>query len=45
MKLKTYPNVYWKDVNGKVPLKFIHAYGTTYEFQYDENGDIILTQI
>lgn len=45
MNLKTYPRVFWRDANGKHPLKFIQVYGTTYEFQYDESGDIVLRQI
>lgn len=45
MKLKTYPRIYYKDANGKKPLKLIRAYGTTFEFKYDEYGDIVLEKL
>lgn len=45
MKLKTYPKVFWKDANGKHPLRFIQVHGSTYEFQYDESRDIVLREI
>lgn len=45
MKLKTYPRIFYKDANGKKPLRFIQAYGTTFEFKYDEYGDIILQEL
>lgn len=45
MKLKTYPRIFYKDANGKKPLKLIHAYGTTLEFKYDEYGDIVLEKL
>lgn len=44
MKLKTYPRIFYRDANGKKPLRFIQAYGTKYEFQYDEYGDIVLNE-
>lgn len=45
MKLKTYPRIFYKDANGKTPLKLIQAYGTTFEFKYDEYGDIVLEKL
>lgn len=45
MRIKTYPKVYYQDATGKMPLKFIQVYGTRYEFQYDENGDIVLQKV
>lgn len=42
--LKTYPRIYWKDKNGKHPLRFIKVMGRTYEFRYDQ-GDIVLAKV
>lgn len=44
MKLETYPQIYLKDVDGKHLIRTVNWFGTIYEFQYDEDGDIILKQ-
>ena len=43
MTIERIPNVFYKDRNGKHPLRFIQAYGRTYRFEYD-GEDIILIE-
>ena len=44
MRLKRYPQIYFKDANGKYFIRTINWYGSVFEFMYDENGDIVLTK-
>lgn len=44
MKLETYPSDLLKDADGKHFIHTVNWYGTIYEFQYDEDGDIVLKQ-
>lgn len=44
MKLETYPQIYFKDADGKHFIRTVNWFGTIYEFQYDEDGDIVLIQ-
>ena len=44
MKLKTYPQIYFKDCNGKHFIRTVNWYGRVFEFMYDEDGDIVLKQ-
>lgn len=45
MKLETYPRIYYKDADGKHFIRSINWYGTIYEFQYDDSGDIVLQKV
>lgn len=45
MKLETYPQIYFKDADGKHFIRRINCYGRVFEFMYDENGDIVLREI
>ena len=44
MKLVTYPPIYFKDANGKHFIRTINWYGRVFEFLYDENRNIVLTE-
>ena len=37
--------VYYKDKNGKHPLKYISVYGDVFQFRKDSLGDIVLEQL
>lgn len=45
MKLETYPQIYFKDANGKHFIRTIKWYGCVLEFMYDEDGDIVLQKV
>ena len=46
MKLETYPQIYFKDADGKKHfIRTINWYGSVFEFMYDESGDIVLKLI
>ena len=45
MKLETYPQIYFKDADGKHFIHTINWYGSVFEFMYDENGDIVLQKV
>ena len=45
MRLKTYPQIYFKDADGgKHFIRTVNWYGRVFEFMYDEDGDIVLKQ-